>query len=375
MNLCKTEATISRSGADILRVLFETLVLIHHLFPTQTALGSHISTILGPMAVSGFLLLSGYGVGMNYKRKGELYLNTLIKGRIPRTYGLIVFTNVCYLLLFFLTGKSFPSFFALLTSVLNAPIVSGSVTLSNWLYFLSDLMIYYLLFWLFMQLFEHRRDRLLHTAKTLLMFAISVACVLCLINITTGSTRYLRGCLAFPIGIFIAHYDGELIKILSKFKYLIAGVLFIVALALSIAFIDQRFLFEYVINVMFSLSIVVLAFGFNPQNKWIKVASRHVIIVYLSHELFFKLLKYHRPDLSSYLIMLVTVACAILFAVLWRKVLDEYKEKVLSALLIGWVNTHAFFMGLKPKLLQSYAKLKPIVLGKINELIEAYNDF
>ena len=64
---------LSLSSTQLLRVVFETLVLIHHLYLVYTSLGAVITNALGPIAVGGFIFLSGFGVGLSYIKKGDEY--------------------------------------------------------------------------------------------------------------------------------------------------------------------------------------------------------------------------------------------------------------------------------------------------------------
>ena len=74
-NALTNKALVSKSTTNFLKVLFEIIVLCHHLYLPSTAAGKELSTVMGICAVAGFLFLSGYGVGMQYQKKGDAYIS------------------------------------------------------------------------------------------------------------------------------------------------------------------------------------------------------------------------------------------------------------------------------------------------------------
>ena len=145
-NALTNKSLVSKSTTNFLKVLFESLVLAHHLYLPSTVIGGEISTVMGICAVAGFLFLSGYGVGMQYQKKGDAYISHLIKKRVVFNYLLIIIVNMCYLTLFIMKGGQFKSFIGALCSLLYLPFSKDYVTLSNWVYFIGDLLLYYVLF-------------------------------------------------------------------------------------------------------------------------------------------------------------------------------------------------------------------------------------
>ena len=143
-SISNKNSLLSLSNTNLLRVVFEVLVLIHHLYLTSTSLGSVISGALGPIAVGGFIFLSGYGVALSFIKKQDEYAKKLIKSRIPRTYAILLIADLCYLALYLATGGKFADPFSAVVSVLYLPVFSGFVPLSHWIYFLADIIVYYL---------------------------------------------------------------------------------------------------------------------------------------------------------------------------------------------------------------------------------------
>lgn len=96
---------ITKSANNLLKILFEAMVLIHHLSIFSGFLGNTVTGILGPVGVCGFLFCSGYGVGENYKVKGFDFSKKLLLKKVPRFYFVIIITNAFYLIAYLINGN------------------------------------------------------------------------------------------------------------------------------------------------------------------------------------------------------------------------------------------------------------------------------
>ena len=323
---------LSLSNTNLLRVLFEALVLIHHLYIVSTSLGAVISTALGPIAVGGFIFLSGFGVGFSFIKKGDEYSNKLLKLRLPRTYAILFVVNLCYLVLYLATGGRFVSPFSAIISYL--PVFQGFVTLSHWIYFLADLIIYYLMFLLFIFIFKKTKNRLLWTAIAILLLDLIIIAVLSVVNYQTGSTRFLRGCLCFPIGLICAAFSEKIAEIVKKHKIWLALCLSAISIVFMAMF-NYRPIKEYVLPIFVVLAMVALLYGVDAKSKAIDYLSGLVIYVYVSHEFFLILSKYlfsrWHVNLHINIIGLIVFACSVLFAILLNAIVAKGKKKLVKA--------------------------------------------
>ncbi len=331
-NALTNKSLVSKSTTNFLKVLFESLVLAHHLYLPSTVIGGEISTVMGICAVAGFLFLSGYGVGMQYQKKGDAYISHLIKKRVVFNYLLIIIVNMCYLTLFIMKGGQFKSFIGALCSLLYLPFSKDYVTLSNWVYFIGDLLLYYVLFCVFAKIFAKRKNPLKKSALAIIYLGVIAVVVLSLINKSTGSLRFLRACFMFPIGLLCAHYNDRLYDFVEKNRKKCI-------INLSVAFILVWFasLFGRSISEYFTADFVVLIFicfflGNNKERPFFDKTSRLVLIVYLSHEFFFKMYmhymgKYLPQNRISILVFLTTIG----FAVLLRLIVDTIANKMKKA--------------------------------------------
>lgn len=325
---------LSLSNTNLLRVLFEALVLIHHLYLVSTSFGSIITNAFGPIAVGGFIFLSGFGVGFSFIKKGDEYSKKLLKLRLPKTYAILFVVNLCYLVLYLVTGGKFSNPFSAIISVLYLPIFQGFVPLSHWIYFLADLIIYYLMFLLFIFIFKKTKNRLLWTAIAILLLDLIIIAVLSVVNYQTGSTRFLRGCLCFPIGLICAAFSEKIAEIVKKHKIWLALCLSAISIVFMAMF-NYRPIEEYVLPIFVVLALVVMLYGVNVKSKAIDYLSGLVIYVYVSHE-FFLILFSHlfsslHINLHTNIIGLIVFVCSTLFAIFLNAIVTKSKKKFVKA--------------------------------------------
>lgn len=325
---------LSLSNTNFLRVVFEALVLIHHLYLVYTSFGAVITNAFGPIAVGGFIFLSGFGVGLSFINKGDEYVKKLLKIRLPRTYAIILIANLFYLALYLITGGRFNNPFSAIASILYLPVFQGFVPLSHWIYFLADLIIYYLMFLLFIFIFKKTKDRLLWTAIAIIALELIIIAVLSVVNYQTGSARFLRGCLCFPIGLLCALFSGRLYILVKKHKLLLTISLSVISIVILAVF-NYRPINEYLLPIFTVLTLVVMLCGVKTKSRAINYLSGLVIYVYVSHEFFLVLFKHLcstlHIDLHMNIIGLIVFACSMLFAILINSVVKRCKVKFVKA--------------------------------------------
>ncbi len=323
---------LSFSSAQILRVVFEILVLIHHLYLVYTSLGAVITNALGPIAVGGFIFLSGFGVGISFVKEGDEYAKRLLKVRVPRTYLILFIVDLCYLVLYLALGGKFNNLFSAIISVLYLPVFNGFVALSHWIYFLADLLIYYLVFLLFIYLFRKTKNRLLNTALVILAIDLIIIVVLSIINYKTGSSRYLRACLCFPIGLICSAFNEELSFVVKGSKPILLVVLSLISVfTITICIIpsvNSDPIKEYVLPILAIFALVVILCGVNFKSKFISYASKLVLYVYVSHEFFLNLFSALFSSLHRNIIGLIVLVCSIVFAVALNATIKYLKNKI-----------------------------------------------
>lgn len=337
--------SISRASTNLLKIFFEALVLLHHLTEPSTEFGKMVDGLIGPVGVAGFLFLSGYGIGISFKNKGQKYVENLCKKRIPRMYLIIVVTDLFYVILFLLKGNKFENLLGLVSSILYIPLFSSYVTLSHWLYFVADLAIYYVMFVVMAMLLKKCKNRLRASAFGVLCLDAILIIVLSIINAKTGSSRHMRACLMFPLGLFFADLGKNSTNFIKVNKYKFSAITFV--LGCLFCFIDSPSLSEYLITSLFALTVISLFLGVEFKSDVVDVVSKHVIFVYLSHEFFYKMLLHFVPSWNALLFFEITIIYAVTFAIIAKKKFPKVEE---------WVKI--FYNKNKPKLKNILVKKK-----------------
>ena len=325
------DKALSIGASRILRIFFEILVLLHHLRPTSSPLDAEINSVLGPIAVGGFLMISGYGVGVRLRENGADYAKRLLMRRAPIAYCRILLTDLLYLIPFFLIGEHFSNASSVVESILYLPFLPDFVALSRWVYFIADLLVYYLVIGAFALLFYERKHGKLMTLLAYLLSLLILVAVLSVINARTGSSRYMRGAFLFPIGYAIATWEEGILsskRITSLMKW--AVFVLMIGIGIGVFFADAAPIREYLLPIPFALAEMVALIGCDPKGKVLAYFSDLVIGVYLSHEAFLTLFRHFLPDLDRWLTMLFVVLCAFATAALIdaiKRAIRYYRKK------------------------------------------------
>ena len=233
-------------------------------------------------------------------------------------YLIIVITNIFYLLLFFIKGNSFDSFSGFVLSILYLPLGKGYETLSNWVYFVCDLMVYYIMFVVATFIFKKNENRLKLSAIAVLIADLLVVVVLTVINQKTGSSRFLRACVMFPFGLLFANYNKRIFAFIKRNKFYISIISATLATCFY-TFYNSKIFEEYVISCLFAIAVISLFFNVEIESKGIDLVSKHVIYVYLSHEFFFKMLSHCVPKWNTLLVFEITLIYSVTFAIIAYK--------------------------------------------------------
>ncbi len=89
-DISTTENNLTLAKTNALKGLFAIMVLLHHIGQNTTFLNGTFADMivetLGYLSVSMFLFLSGYGLSVSHKLKGENYIKTFPKNKILPFY-------------------------------------------------------------------------------------------------------------------------------------------------------------------------------------------------------------------------------------------------------------------------------------------------
>ena len=308
---------LSIGATKVLHLFFEILVLIHHLQPNYAPFHTRMIVALGPIAVAGFLFTSGYGIGVKLRDQGDPYRHRLLTCRAPTMYLRLVLTDLFYLIPFFLLGNHFSGALSAISSVLYLPFFPQFVALSRWVYFIADLLVYYLVIALFATIFRRRKNGYYLTLIAFLVALITLVVVLSVINLKTGSSRYMRGAFLFPLGYAIAGVEKKVFerRVTPTIKWITCAGLLAVGVGIFLL-TENSFVCEYLMPIPFVLAAAIALLGCDPKGRVLDYFSGLVLGVYLSHEGYFRIFCHFLPSVDPWLRMLYVILCALATAAL-----------------------------------------------------------
>lgn len=279
---------LSKKTSIALKGILCIFVLLHHLLRVDNAFIDSILNLLGPLAVGGFFLLSGYGLIVNYKQYGLDYVKKILFKKIPILYLIIIITNMFYLALYASTVSSELSIENIITSVLYLSFFNSFIPLNSWIYFIADLIIYYLVFAIVFGLIG-LVNKVKNKAKTgAIIHFIFVLVIFVLISCIFQEPLAQRAIFCFSLGVFAGAFEDSISSFCVKYRLLFVAVL-CVLLTLLFMWVNFELVEEQILPLIFCLLLMVSFNQIDFQNKVVLFVGKISLYIYLSHGFFFKL--------------------------------------------------------------------------------------
>ena len=303
---------LSINTCKVLKAILCLFVLMHHTINVKHELLNSVFSILGPLAVGGFFFLSGYGLIVNYKKYGKDYIKKLLFKRIPLSYLIVVIANTIYLPIYALTVSTNISFLNAITSILYISFSKHFIAFYSWIYFMTDLIIYYLLFALIFIVIEYSKKikNKIHIGAVV-HFLILLSIYL-IISLIIRQPLSLRAAFCLSIGVIIGAFEEIMCDFILRFKLLIAGLITIIFVTLFLLY-DIYIIEEQILPILFCLLLIVICTKVNINFKPLTYLGNISLYVYLSHGIFVKLFK-HFFVLSPFVLFLLVAVCSILLS-------------------------------------------------------------
>lgn len=265
----------SLEKTNALKGLFAVFVLIHHIGQNTTFLNGtffeNVVNSLGYLSVSVFLFLSGYGLAVSHKLKGEKYINTFPKAKILPFYLQNLILIAIYLVFWTIIGKTLPTKRIVLSFLFGHTVIKYG-------WYLQATLFLYILFFIGFK-FKSKLSKIIA-----FVLGYTLYFGYCIIN--QFWTMWYVSILAFAVGIIYSN-----IKLKSKYCLPILTVLFIALYILSNlkSLNDVSVIFKMSASVIFPL-LIVLIFDIIPLKfKFLNKLSKISFEIYVSQGLFFSL--------------------------------------------------------------------------------------
>lgn len=302
---------ISKNMSIFLKGVFCIFVLFHHLLRTGNPAVDKILELLGPLAVGGFYFLSGYGLVASYCANGKKYIKKMLFKRIPLTYLLLVATNLVYLGVYYLTGNPPLSVGGAVSSVFYISFVPQFVSLYSWMYFIVNLLIFYVVFALIFSVIEAIKGIKRKAAVGTIVFVVVEVALIAVISLVGGALLDARAFLCFPLGLVCGAFANQIKCFIDKNRLFVC-VLAAFAGCVLLTFADTTMLREYVIPLSFCLFFTALISGVDVKSRVLLWAGKNSLNVYLFHGAFFKIYDHFLKPSYIYRLLFVVVLSFVL---------------------------------------------------------------
>ena len=242
-----------------------------------------ICAVLGYLSVALFFFLSGYGLCVQYQKKGDIYLRDFLLKRVLPLYLINVLLIIFYSLSNLLLKGEFSWQIVLQSFLFGETVIS-----KGW--YLQAILVWYLFFFIVFKFIKSSKAQIIAMIGAFLVYLTA-----CLI-VKLPSTWY-EGVFCLPLGIIWAKYFKQVNEILSKIKWFVLSIL-IVGLLFAVSFVFGNFSFlpnpiriavKSVSACMFTI-LVVLFLRIIPINNIItRFLGKISLEIYVFHGFFLTL--------------------------------------------------------------------------------------
>lgn len=268
-----------------------------------------ICTVLGYLSVALFLFVSGYGLCVQYKKKGAAYLNGFLLKRVLPLYIINVLLIIFYSLSSLLLSGDFSW-----GLVLQSFLFGGTIISKGW--YLQAIIVLYLLFFVVFKFVKSNKIQIV--AMIGAFFVYLTACLIMKLD----STWY-EGVFCLILGIIWAKYFKQINELFSKSKWFFLSIV-IVGLLFAVSFVLGNFSFlpnpiriavKSISACMFTI-FVVLFLRIIPINNIItRFLGKISLEIYVFHGFFLKLYRCTYIYIGNWILYIVFVfATTILLA-------------------------------------------------------------
>ena len=258
---------LPKDNSNILRGIFALCIMIFHI-SKETDLFYPLFAYLGMTVVGAFFFLSGFGLMKSYLNRSD-YHKSFLLNRITKLFLPYLCMVFIYWIYDYFTDNPFS-----LSFVLHS--ILGSETLVMYSWFIKDIIIHYLIFYLLMMITRNRKEYMFYIS--IIMFLIDLVATLFSIN----NPYLLNG--MFSLGMIVAYNEKTVLNLISGKR----TILLIITLIIGLLFRTKpiyasRFsLIEKIIFVLFAISAMS---GYRIQNRFFALAGKISLELYMTHGL------------------------------------------------------------------------------------------
>jgi membrane-bound acyltransferase YfiQ involved in biofilm formation len=295
---------LDKDNTDILKGLSVTIIIVHHLslFLIEDSVFKILFSKVGFLFVSIFLFVSGYGLIVQFNKKGKDYFKGFLLNKVIRLYLTFFIANIIcttFSNIFFSTNYGFID---MLKSSLLMKFADGRV-----LWFVAVILYFYIVFYIAYKFFNN---------KSFIIMVIGFGMwIIGNILLQNGGWFY-NSAICFILGILIAKYKDKIYNLVIKKYVMFLTVLTIIFLSLMIVYIYRIDKLQFIIPIVFILLIITLLIKVKLRSNVFKSMNKISFEFYLLQILIMKIIIGNGQPISSLYFILVFLITIILSKIL-----------------------------------------------------------
>lgn len=300
---------LSKDNSIALKGIMAIVVLFHHISQNVKTPLTGALLFAGPIAVSVFFFVSGYGLMKSFKTK-EGYLNNFINHRILPILIQFLIMNILYYIFRLIIGDGY-SVIEFLKSFIN-----GKTTMYYGWYIL-EIIVLYIVFYIACKVFNKKHNNIV-------LFTLFATIIMNIIMYIAGyDTCWYRSNLCLTMGMFTALKEHKINKLISKRKAL---SIFVLSITFVIGFILCQFIDNRILNcILFQLTLLVLQLDiyavlikFSFKGKIINWLGKNSLYIYILQAIPIYFMKYVYMINNPYLYTFIVINATIILAYIYK---------------------------------------------------------
>ena len=247
---------LSKNNTDAFKGLSVVIIIIHHLslFLVNNGIFKTIFSRMGGLAVSIFLILSGYGLMFQFIRKKDGYFKGYLKTKILRLYLIFVCANIISTLISNIFLNSKYSIMDVIKSSLLMNFADGRV-----LWFVAVILYFYVIFYIS---FKFNNNNI----AILIMFGSVGVWIIVNVFLHHGAWFYNTS-ICFPLGVIVAKYNEQIFRVFKKYYLSLLAVAVALFLFSMFLYIKGKDNLQFIIPVVFIILILLILMKVDLKSK------------------------------------------------------------------------------------------------------------
>lgn len=277
----------------------------------------NVLNYLGQLMVALFLFYSGYGIYEAIKKRGNVYIDSLIKNRLGKTYFDFALSIILFLILDMSIGKFYSA-----SQIVLSFIGWSSIGNSAW-YMFAIFTLYLLTF----VCFKFSKDNRITAIILLTVCSLGYIYILSLIKPNYWSSTYL----CYVAGMWYSFFKEKIDHILKN-KVILYYLVTICSLVIYMYFYrirNQRLLMFNLVAILFCLVFVLGSMKISFHSKILTWLGNHLFWIYILQRIPMILLKHCGVAAQyPYIFLFVTFIVTLLMAYYMNIISNQLKKLV-----------------------------------------------